>query len=334
MRKPTRPPAVGRGEKVIPGVWRLRLPLPWPGIPHCNAWALARGNGIVLVDCGMHEPGSLAQLERALEQVGLRLDLVRALVCTHAHIDHCGQAHAVQKRSGCDLWMHPDHAHLTDAAEDADATLARRLEIARQSGVPEEPLRRWAEQQRRSGRFGLSGPVVPQHDLVEGVTIGSDLGEWTVLETPGHAPSHVCLHQPERRLLISGDHLLGRISLYFDFGWTPDPVGEFLTSLDKVDALDARLDLSGHGRPFTDVHGHVEGNRKLVAERLDATRAALAEGPATAFELAGRIYGEAFSEQSATWLVGKTRAWLIHLEQAGEALRDASSGPDMWRAAS
>ena len=56
----------GRGERVLPGVWRLRLPLPWPGVPHCNAWALAAGDGIVLVDTGMHEPGSMGHLERAL----------------------------------------------------------------------------------------------------------------------------------------------------------------------------------------------------------------------------------------------------------------------------
>ena len=104
-------------------------------------------------------------------------------------------------------------------------------------------------------------------------------------ETPGHAPSHVCLFQPERRLLISGDHVLGRISLYFDYGWTPDPIGEFLTSLDAVDELDARLALSGHGRPFLDVHGHIEGNRRLVGERLDAVLAALSSGPRTAVEI-------------------------------------------------
>ena len=62
MRKPTRSREVGRGEKVLPGVWRLRLPLPWPGVPHCNAWALAAGDGIVLVDTGMHEPGSMVHL--------------------------------------------------------------------------------------------------------------------------------------------------------------------------------------------------------------------------------------------------------------------------------
>ncbi len=67
------------------------------------------------------------------------------------------------------------------------------------------------------------------------MTVATDLGDWVTYETPGHSPSHVCLFQPERRLLISGDHLLGRISLYFEFGYSPDPVGEFLSSLDLVE---------------------------------------------------------------------------------------------------
>src|SRR5213082_2176648 len=80
VRTMTKHRELGRGERVLPGLWRLRLPLPWPGVPHCNAWAIAAGSGIVLVDTGMHEPGSLAQLERALGQVNLRLEHVRLLV--------------------------------------------------------------------------------------------------------------------------------------------------------------------------------------------------------------------------------------------------------------
>ena len=81
MAKPTQR-VIGRGERVLPGVWRLRLPLPWPGVPHCNAWALQAGDGIVLVDTGMHEPGSLAHLERALGQVNLNLENVRLVDVT------------------------------------------------------------------------------------------------------------------------------------------------------------------------------------------------------------------------------------------------------------
>jgi glyoxylase-like metal-dependent hydrolase (beta-lactamase superfamily II) len=333
MRKPTRSREVGRGERVLPGIWRLRLPLPWPGVPHCNAWALAAGDGIVLVDTGVHEPGSLAHLERALDQAaGLRLEHIRMIVCTHAHVDHCGQAPVLRERTGAEVWMHPAWGHLHANDETPEQTIARRLEVARQSGVPEEPLRRWAAQRRAVGS-GISGELVVDRELVAGVQISTDLGPWDVIETPGHAPSHVCLHQPERRLLISGDHLLGRVSQFFDEGHTPDPVGEFLGSLDRVEALDARLALAGHGRPFTDVGGHVAANRRLVAENLDATRAALAEGTGTAFELTARMHGEALSEESATWLLAKTRAWLGHLEVAGEARREQADGTDHWSAA-
>ena len=61
VRKPTRPREVGRGERVLPGVWRLRLPIVLPGVPHVNAWALQAGDGIVLVDTGMHEPRLAAE---------------------------------------------------------------------------------------------------------------------------------------------------------------------------------------------------------------------------------------------------------------------------------
>ena len=65
------------------------------------------------MDCGLDAPGAMANLERALEQVGLGIERVRLLVCTHAHLDHCGQAAAVQARSGCELWIHPRLEHLT-----------------------------------------------------------------------------------------------------------------------------------------------------------------------------------------------------------------------------
>ncbi len=134
--------ASGRGERVLPGLWRLRHPLPGPGVPHCNAWAIASGSGIVLVDTGMHEPGSLAQLERAMDQVNLRLEHVRLLACTHAHSDHWGQAAPIMERAGCELWLHPNHAHATARADNPEAALERRLEVGRQSGVPPRP--RWS----------------------------------------------------------------------------------------------------------------------------------------------------------------------------------------------
>ena len=323
---------VGRGERTLPGVRRLRLPLPWPGIPHCNAWAVAAGDGIVLFDTGMHQPGSMANLERALEMVGLRVEHARLVVCTHAHSDHYGQAATIVERAGCELWMHPDHAHMTANIDDPEAAVERRLEIARSAGVPEEPLRRWA-QARRGQSFGIAGIVEPARELLPGVVVETDLGGWEVVLTPGHAPSHVCLWQPDRRLLISGDHLLGRVSPYYDYGYTPDPAGEFLASLDRVEALDARLCLPGHGRTFVDVQGHIAANRDLIARRLAALEDVLRDdGPVTAYDAVPRVFGEALTPLNANWWLTETLCYLRHLQVAGRAEGDGAS-PERWRIA-
>ena len=321
---------LGRGERIMRGVYRLRLPLPWPGVPHCNAWALSAGDGFVLVDTGMHNSESMAQLERALAMCDLRLEDASLVVCTHAHSDHCGQAVPIAERAGCELWMHPSHELMSRMVEDPEAVLARRLEVARQSGVPAEPLRRYAAQ-RGTSEPGIIGPLVADRDLLEGVTIQTDLGEWVTYETPGHAPSHVCLFQPERRLLISGDHLLGRISLYFEYGYSPNPVGEFLSSLDVVERLGARLCLAGHGRTFTDVHAHIHGNRALVEEHLYKVLQAVAGEELTAFEMVGTIYGEALSQQNGQWLLSQTLGYLTHLESTG-GVRRIPGDPERWTA--
>jgi glyoxylase-like metal-dependent hydrolase (beta-lactamase superfamily II) len=300
-------------------------------VPHCNAWAVAAGDGVVLFDTGMHQPGSMAQLERALDMVNLRVEHVRLVVCTHAHSDHYGQAASIVERAGCEVWMHPNHDHMTRTASDPDTALQRRIEVARTSGVPEEPLRAY-EEQRRGQPYGIAGIVEPARDLVDGVVVETDLGPWTVHETPGHAPSHVCLFQPERRLLISGDHLLGRVSLYYDYGYTPDPAGEYLDSLDKAERLDASLCLAGHGRAFRNVNDKIAAFRSTVLENIDTVRRVLAEEPKTPFEIVPELLGtEDLSPMMVNWALSQILCYLRYLELREEvAPLDERDGAVPW----
>jgi glyoxylase-like metal-dependent hydrolase (beta-lactamase superfamily II) len=324
---------LARADRVRPGLWRLRLPLPWPAVPHVNAWAIAAGSGLVLVDCGLEEPGSLEQLDRALEQAGAGIEHVRLLVCTHAHPDHYGQAAAVRAAAGCELWMHGDHGHVTAAVADPERALSARLELMRASGAPVHLVDALGEQ-RRAARGGVGEALAPDREIASGARVETDLGGFEVHETPGHAPSHVVLHEPRHGLLVSGDHLLGRISLYYDFGYTPDPVGEFLGSLDRVDALDASLCLAGHGRPFRDVRAHVEGNRRRVAERLETVRSRLEAGPASPFECATSLLATAEpSPLLLNWGVTEALCYLTRLERLGRAERVERGDVGSWRLA-
>jgi glyoxylase-like metal-dependent hydrolase (beta-lactamase superfamily II) len=322
---------LARADRVLPGLWRLRLPLPWPGVPHGNAYAIAAGDGVMLVDTGLHEPGSMRQLELALDQAGLRLEHVRLVVCTHAHSDHYGQAAPIMQASGAELWMHPNHEHMTKAAEDPTGAFERRFEIARQSGVPSAALQEFREA-RGEAKFGIAEIVMPDRELVPGVEVDTDLGRWQVHETPGHAPSHVVLYQPERGLLLSGDHLLGRVSLYYDYGYSPDPAGEFLNSLGVVDELDVQLVLSGHGRPVRGARELTAANRRTIAERMDRIKAALGDGPQTAFDLVPKMWSDVSLPEPLMigWGLTEALCYLNHMELRGEVQKMQGTDPEQW----
>ncbi|HKJ35040.1 MAG TPA: MBL fold metallo-hydrolase [Solirubrobacterales bacterium] len=326
--EPAKSPVIPRTERVLPGVWRLRLPCPWPGVPHVNAWALRRGDGVVLFDTGIGGPGGRGQLEHALRYAGYSLADVQLVVATHAHADHFGAAGTVVDASGCDLWMHPAWTHIRTMVEDPDQAWERRIEVARQSGVPSKALARYEE--RREEPPVIDRIIEPAEELVPGVEIETDIGTWEVHETPGHAPSHVVLHQPERKLMISGDHLLGRVSLFFDFGHTSDPVAEFGESLDRVAGLETDLCLAGHGRPFRDVPAKIEANRTLAAEQLARVRQSLDSGPKPAFETVPDLLGDFYSPATAGWGLQLALAYLNHLELVGEAGSELDGDQKLW----
>ena len=149
----------GRGERVLPGVWRLRLPLDLPDVPHCNAWALQAGDGIVLVDTGMHDRDSMGNLERALEQAGHKLQ--RHPADRHHPRPHrplrAGAADRRARRAARSGCIPPEAAR---RARDPDR-LTRRSRSRGRAACRRSRCERWAERRRGtdSGQAGRSTPT-------------------------------------------------------------------------------------------------------------------------------------------------------------------------------
>jgi glyoxylase-like metal-dependent hydrolase (beta-lactamase superfamily II) len=227
--------------------------------------------------------------------------------------------------------MHPAWEHVRLLADDPGAALEQRLEVARQSGVPAAALERYRESREDDDDRGIDAIVEPDRDLLPGVEVETDLGAWQVHETPGHAPSHVVLHQPERKLMISGDHLLGRTVLFFDHGHTADPIGEFLGSLDEIEPLEVDLVLPGHGRPFRDADAKIAESRRQVDELLAKVRDSLGGEEKTAFEIVADLVGpDNLNSPVSAWALQIVLSCLDHLAIKGEAAVVEGSDPQRW----
>ena len=325
MAHPSKP-AQGRADKILPGIWRLRLPLPWDATPHGNAYLVTHGDKVVLFDTGFGGRDGFRHFEFALMQAGFGLDDIELIVCTHEHSDHYGAAASIVERTGAPLWIHPAYEHVRTYTEDVETALAKRTRYLLANGVPPDLAER-ARAARAEIEPGFDGLVAPDRELTDGIEIETDVGTWVTYEAPGHAPGHVVFHQPDRRFLISGDVIVGRVFLYFDCGHTPDPLGEFIGSLDVLEGLDVGLCLSGHGRPFRDVPGKLAANREAVAKHLGRVRDAMRAGKSTLFEIGLAASGrDELPDAAIGYIVELTDAFVTHLAVLGEAERDETDG--------
>ncbi|QEC50515.1 MBL fold metallo-hydrolase [Baekduia soli] len=317
-------PAAAGARLVVPGVWRLRLPLALPGISHANAYVVQRDDGIMLADCGIAgDPTCAVALEAAVAQTGHTLADVRAMVATHAHADHLGQAAHVVAAGGAEFWAHPAAEQwYYGILREPERVYAARERRARQEGVPEAILDDYASVDEEV--VGTMAIVPIDHKLVEGVRLPSVLGDWEVIETPGHTTSHTCLVQREHRLAITGDLVCTVFSPWLDYGLSPDPLGETLASLDRLDALGPiAWAMPGHGRPLDDLGAVVEMHREGLSTRCEEVLRAVAEAPSGAYALVEHLGGN--THANAIGRFTEVLSHLAHLRRRGAVARERTA---------
>lgn len=236
--------------QIAPSVHRL-------GNGHVNAYLIEDAGEVTIVDAGM--PGYWADLPAELAAMGRTLDDVRALVLTHGHSDHVGFA----ERFRVDR-------HITPQIHELDAAMARG-EVKPQNQVSGK---------MRIGSLvgflllGLRKGALRAKPLAEVATFGDGAtldvpGAPRVTHVPGHSPGCAALHFAGVDALLVGDAFA---TLAVTSGYTGPHIAPFtsdpaeaLASLERIEAIEARWALPGHGEPWTDGVGRAVA---VVRERV------------------------------------------------------------------
>lgn len=293
---------------------RLTLPLP-SGPKHVHCYLVRSDDGSwLLVDTGMGLPGEDGA-------PALELDVpVARIVITHFHPDHVGGAAAAKAETGARVHQGAlDYAQCVRVWGSTDWP-ERITEWFDKNGVPPEVTQDLIEGGRVYASF-IRYAADP--DLLYE---GDDVDGWHVLELPGHADGHIALLRDD--VLIAGDCLLNPITPAVGL-WPesrPDPLGDYLRTLERIAELQPRLVLTGHGEPILDAEARCAKIAGHHRRRLDDTEALLGGEPQSGYDVSMRLFGDWLEPMQRRFAVAETLSHLERLVREGRAGRGSADG--------
>jgi glyoxylase-like metal-dependent hydrolase (beta-lactamase superfamily II) len=276
--------------RILNGVHQVKTPGPgnasWP----TNVYVIEGGDGHILIDSGWDSQESLWALQEGMKASNLKLRDVKKVVITHIHPDHYGLASKIKQICGAQVAIHKTDAGFISLRYKDSADLLQKIEeLLRQNGVPQDELPQLKEASLWMNKYVT--PDAPEVMVEDGDIIANDSFELKVLWTPGHSPGHICLYEKEKKFILTGDHILYETTPHV--GYNPlsgdNPLGDYVSSLKKLESLKVNFVLPGHGPLFNALGLRIEEILQHHEQRKRAIMNSLRDGLKTAYEIAQKI---------------------------------------------
>jgi len=276
----------------------------------------------LLIDTGQNREECKREMLTSLKK--LEVDLAHTdFFITHLHVDHLGLV-ADLKSETSSVYFNQKEAHIVNADKyEGEKRWQDRNAFYIANGFPKAEL----EEAIKNHPFHLYGlkqrvafVVLREGDVLE-------IGDYSFrcLETPGHSPGHMCLYEPNHKVLVSGDHILFDITPNITY-WPEmeNSLNEYLASLDKVSNLEADIVLPGHRKAGNSLRKRIIELQAHHQARLNEVLSALEKERKTAFQIAPYVTWNLncpswadFPAAQKWFAVGETIAHLEYLEKKG-----------------
>jgi glyoxylase-like metal-dependent hydrolase (beta-lactamase superfamily II) len=320
------PPAPGEAIEIAPNVLWLRMPLPF-ALDHINLWLVRGPDGFVAIDSGYGDAATRAMWERHFATTLSGRPIV-AVVVTHYHPDHIGNAAWLAERFDCPVTMTLSEYLTALAVRTASAGHSPQDtgRLFHAHGMAADDLDALA---RRGNAYAKGVPELPNaiRRVLDGETVATGALRWRVIEGFGHSPEHAALFLAKPAVLVSGDMLLPRISTNVAvWGSAPDadPLARFLASIRAFTTLPPdTLVLPSHGLPFRGIATRVDQLALHHALRLSEVVEAVGArgGHVCAADIVPMLFRRELDLQQRFFAMGEAIAHLNHLWHDGTLTR-------------
>lgn len=210
-----------------------------------NVTVLREGSDLTLIDGGW--PGDVSTIENVIRSIGNRPEDVRAILLTHAHIDHLGAVQSFHDRLNVPIYSDP--IEIRHAARNY-------LEQAAEADIMKGPMPQTLDWWERVLKVGADTDITITD--VQPVASGQlDVpGRPVAIATHGHTSGHSAFYVPAARTVITGDCLVTGHACSTIEGPQPCPwffnhsIPEALSALNVLKSVDADIIIPGHGQPL------------------------------------------------------------------------------------
>lgn len=281
---------------------------------HCF---LAQGeNGWKVIDTGLHNEAAIKSWKNHIRE-----KQIKDIILTHLHPDHIGYAGQMQKETGARVLMSKMDTELCGVLWEKESREKLQKQY-QESGVSDDTIQ---EMVKRSPLI-YPLPTVTEF-LTEGDKIIFGRLEYEVIFTPGHTEGLICLYNKEKRILLSTDHLLPKITpnISLRIGGDKNSLATYLHSLSKIKKLDIEIAIPSHGEPFPDVHLRIEEVQKHHMERLEKL-VNMISVPKTAIEICDGLFNKKLSYHELHFALGETLSHLEYLIAEGKCEKTMEDG--------
>jgi glyoxylase-like metal-dependent hydrolase (beta-lactamase superfamily II) len=309
-------------EEIRPSLFRLEIPLPNSPLKFLNSYVIRSLDRNLIIDTGLNRKECLDAMQLGLK--ALYIDLSKTdLFITHLHADHFGLVSKLATETSQVFFNRPERELI-----EASGWWERMVAYAARNGFPENELQ--AAIQSHPGREFGSEWVPEINVLQDGDEIAAGSYRFKCVSTPGHSLGHTCLYEPNKKILVAGDHILIDITPNIQC-WSDgyNPLENYLASLDKVNDMEIDLVLPGHRRLITDHKKRIAELKEHHERRLREILSILGSEPRTAYEVASRMTWdldcdswEEFPRAQKWFATGEAIAHLRYLQGKGLIIRE------------
>ena len=304
-------------------IYQLQIPLPF-ALNIVNVYLLRGDEGWTVVDTGINTQAARDTWHTAFAELKMTPRDIEKIVLTHVHPDHFGLAGWLQRlaqEAGRDvpIYLSPRDARWVQEVW-IDETAIDFVAWLMASGMPDSMANEVSTSMTHTRAMTYPHPIsMTHHPAGEPIQMGNRT--FQAIHAPGHSDGQLLFYDAADKLLLSGDHVLMKITPNIGL-WAnsdPDPLGLFLDSLREVRELDVRLALPGHKWLIEDWRGRIDELLHHHELRLNHILEALDSGKHIPYDIAAHIFPtERFTVHEWRFAVAETFAHLDYLRRRGK----------------